>query len=89
MTYIRVFTSTAWNLFFLYRDSLYKGKSEAYISSDLKEHLGFLFEQQGREFPDVSEMVKDLKLTRLQTESFYDCQQMNDFVEKYTGCFSY
>ena len=88
MTYIRVFTATAWSLFFLYKDTLYKGKSVADISLDIKDHLGFLFEQQGRDFPNVSEMVREPIATRLQSNNCYNCPQMNEFIEKYTVLFS-
>lgn len=88
MQYIRLFTSTAWRLYFLYKDSLYKGKNVAEISLDIKDHLGFLFEQQGRDIPDLSEMVKDLKDFRLRSYDGSDSQLMNEFIDKYTDLFT-
>ena len=79
-----------WDLFFLFKDNFYKSKSVTEISSDMRSHLGFLFEQQDRDFPDISEMIKDLKKNGLQLQStvFYDCKQKEDFIIKYTGIFS-
>ena len=86
MTFIYVFVATTWDFYFLLKDNFYKGKSVAEISLDIESHLAFLFYQQGREFPDISDMIKELKMTHLLPQNaFFDCSQKSAFVNKYTG----
>ena len=58
------------------------------ISSDIKGHLESLFTQQGRDCPDLSEMVRDLKFSRINMEAYRDCPQKNEFIDKYSEIFS-
>ena len=88
MLYVRVFLATAWDLFFLLKDSIYKGKSVDFISSDIRDHLGFFFEQQNRDVPEITAMVKELKFIAMQSGGSFDCAQREEFINKYTVLFS-
>lgn len=88
MMYIQIFVSTAWDLYFLLKDYYYKSKGVTEISLDIKGHLESLFKQQGRDCPDISEMVTQLKFTQLKSEEYWNCPQKDEFVEKYTNLFS-
>ncbi len=88
MYYIRTFVSTAWDLYFLLKEYDYKSKSVADISLDIKGHLESFFTQHGKECPDISEMVKQLKFTQLKSEKYWDCPQKDEFVETFSEIFS-
>lgn len=89
-TFIRVFVGTSWDLYFLWKDSRYKSKDINFISSDIKDYLGFLIEEQGYETPNLHEMVEDLRFYSLgkQEDSIFSCKAKDDFVEKYAQLFS-
>lgn len=86
--YLQVFISTVWDLFFLSKDHYYKGKTTSEIARDIRENLGFLFEQQGKQFPEITEMVRDLLTTRLDSADFTDCEQKREFIKRYVGVYS-
>lgn len=87
MSYISLFVATAWDVFFTYKDNLYKGKSVAEISSDIKDQLQDLITQHKRTFPDISEMIRELKLTQLRTTNFKECEEKDQFIKKFTNIF--
>lgn len=86
--YLQVFISTMWDLFFLSKDHYYKGKTTSEITNDIRENLKFLFEQQGKQFPEITEMVRELLSTRLNSANFTDCEQKREFIKKYIDMYS-
>lgn len=88
MLYLQVFVSTAWDCYFLFKDNLYSRWAKDQIVRNLHDHLDYLFEEQGKNCPDISEMVNELFQTKLTTKNYNDCAQKGQFIEKYTQIFS-
>lgn len=88
MLFVKIFIGTSWDLYFLYKDNLYRKKTITEVSEDILNDLGFLFTQQGKDLPDITDMVRELFNTFLKEEDFVDCEQKRLFIEKYYGVYS-
>lgn len=83
-SYVDLFVATAWSIYYQFKDRDFKGKTVSEIAELIKGDIGDIIEQNGYKVPYFTDMVLELKSTRLQTESFDDCKEKNVFVNKYS-----
>lgn len=82
-TFLRVFVGTVWDIYFLF----YRNDSRPLLPSvkdGLKDDLLFFFEKQDYPFPDISKMVEDLSKFIQIPHRYWDCNEKNEFVEKFS-----
>lgn len=77
-------------MYFLWRTSRQEPKGIQFIGSVIQEDLGFLFEHQGYDVPELHKMLEELRLRYfgIQDDSIFSCKAKDEFVEKYTQLFS-
>ena len=83
--YIRVFISTAWDVYYLFYCN--KKMTTQEISASLLEDLDFFFTQQDKPVPNIDGMVRELRSIK-PGDKYYDCDAKRQFVEKYTSIIS-
>ncbi len=82
-TFLRVFVGTVWDIYFLF----YRNGNRPLLPSvkdGLKEDLHFFFEKQDYPFPDISQMVEALAKVIQIPSQYWDCNEKNEFVEKFS-----
>lgn len=82
-TFLRVFVGTVWDIYFLF----YRNDNRPLLPSvkdGLKDDLLFFFEKQDYPFPDISKMVEDLSKFIQIPHRYWDCNEKNESVEKFS-----
>ena len=82
-TSLRVFVGTVWDIYFLF----YRNDNRPLLPSvkdGLKDDLLFFFEKQAYPFPDISKMVEDLSKFIQIPHRYWDCNEKNESVEKFS-----
>ena len=82
-TFFRVFVGTVWDIYFLF----YRNGNRPLLPSvkdGLKDELLFFFEKQDYPFPDLSQMVEALSKIIQIPSRYWDCDEKDEFVEKYS-----
>lgn len=83
-TFFRVFVGTVWDIYFLfYRTS--NRPLHPSVKDGLKEDLRFFFEKQDYPFPDISQMVDVLSEFTHIPPQYWDCDEKEEFVEKFSA----
>ena len=82
-TFFRVFVGTVWDIYFLF----YRNGNRPLLPSvkdGLKDDLLFFFEKQDYPFPDLSQMVEALSKIIQIPSRYWDCDEKDEFVEKFS-----
>ena len=82
-TFLRVFVGTVWDIYFLF----YRNDNRPLrpsVKDGLKDDLLFFFEKQDYPFPDISKMVEDLSKFIQIPHRYWDCNEKNESVEKFS-----
>ncbi len=83
-TFLRVFVGTVWDIYFLfYRTS--NRPLHPSVKDGLKEDLLFFFEKQDYPFPDISQMVDALSEFTYIPPQYWNCDEKEAFVEKFSA----
>lgn len=86
-TLFKIFVGTAWDIYFL----LYRNPGRPIVPSvkdGLKEDLQFFFDGQKFSFPDISQMANELASIAQTPLHYWECEEKNAFVQKYSDLFS-
>ena len=87
-TFLRVFVGTVWDIYFLF----YRNDNRPLLPSvkdGLKDDLLFFFEKQDYPFPDLSQMVKALSQIIKIPPRYWDCDEKEEFVERFSKQLAY
>lgn len=77
------FVETVWDIYFLF----YRTNNRPLLPSvkdGLKDDLLFFFEKQDYPFPDISQMVETLSKFIHIPPKYWDCNERDEFVEKFS-----